>query len=80
MDKIGCPIERFLAPVEPGNLLLMGYKDEMPIMSAPGCFRSLKAERDRPDAAATDGALPGLDVGSLLPRTRRPAELTVNAA
>ena len=33
---------RFLAPVEPGNLLLMGYKDEVPIMSAPGCFRSLK--------------------------------------
>ncbi len=42
MAKIGCPIERFLAPVEPGNLLLIGYKDETPIMSAPGCFRSLK--------------------------------------
>ena len=43
MARIGCPIERFLAPVEPGNLLLIGYKDEIPIMSAPGCFRSLKA-------------------------------------
>jgi molybdenum cofactor cytidylyltransferase len=42
MAKIGCPIERFLAPVEPGNLLLIGYKDDIPIMSAPGCFRSLK--------------------------------------
>jgi molybdenum cofactor cytidylyltransferase len=42
MNRIGCPIERFLAPVEPGNLLLMGYKDEVPIMAAPGCFRSLK--------------------------------------
>lgn len=42
MARIGCPIERFLAPVEPGNLLLMGYKDDIPIMSAPGCFRSLK--------------------------------------
>jgi molybdenum cofactor cytidylyltransferase len=42
MAKIGCPIERFLAPVEPGNLLLIGYKDDVPIMSAPGCFRSLK--------------------------------------
>ncbi len=40
--KIGCQIERFLAPVEPGNLLLMGYKDDIPILSAPGCFRSLK--------------------------------------
>lgn len=42
MEKIGCRLERFLAPVEPGSLLLMGYKDEVPIMSAPGCFRSLK--------------------------------------
>jgi molybdenum cofactor cytidylyltransferase len=42
MEKIGCQIERFLAPVEPGNLLLMGYKDDVPVMSAPGCFRSLK--------------------------------------
>lgn len=42
MDKIGCQIERFLAPVEPGNLLLMGYKDDIPILAAPGCYRSLK--------------------------------------
>ncbi|MEP6715293.1 MAG: hypothetical protein ABJC09_06945, partial [Terriglobia bacterium] len=42
MDKIGCQIERFLAPVEPGNLLLMGYKDDVPILAAPGCYRSLK--------------------------------------
>jgi molybdenum cofactor cytidylyltransferase len=42
MGKIGCDIERFLAPVEPGNLLLMGYKNDVPIMSAPGCFRSLR--------------------------------------
>lgn len=40
--SIGSHIERFLAPVEPGNLLLMGYKDETPIISAPGCFRSAK--------------------------------------
>jgi molybdenum cofactor cytidylyltransferase len=38
----GCQIERFLAPVEPGNLLLLGYKDDIPIVSAPGCFRSAK--------------------------------------
>jgi molybdenum cofactor cytidylyltransferase len=42
MDKIGCPIERFLAPVEPGNLLTDGLQGRIPIMSAPGCFRSLK--------------------------------------
>ncbi len=40
--SLGCHIERFLAPVEPGNLLLLGYHDETPIVSAPGCFRSAK--------------------------------------
>jgi molybdenum cofactor cytidylyltransferase len=42
MVKTGAQIERFLAPVEPGNLLLLGYRDEIPIISAPGCFRSAK--------------------------------------
>jgi molybdenum cofactor cytidylyltransferase len=42
MVRAGCHIERFLAPVEPGNLLLLGYKDDIPIVSAPGCFRSAK--------------------------------------
>ena len=42
MVKVGGQVERFLAPVEPGNLLLMAYKDEIPIVSAPGCFRSAK--------------------------------------
>jgi molybdenum cofactor cytidylyltransferase len=43
MTRIGCHLERFLAPVEPGNLFLMSYKNEIPIVSAPGCFRSIKA-------------------------------------
>ncbi len=42
MAMAGCPIERYLAPVEPGHLLLLGYKDEIPVVSAPGCFRSLR--------------------------------------
>jgi len=42
MLRVGSHIERFLAPVEPGNLLLLGYKDDVPIISAPGCFRSAK--------------------------------------
>ena len=42
MEKVGVQIERFLAPVEPGNLMLMGYKNDIPVVSAPGCFRSLK--------------------------------------
>lgn len=40
--RLGSHLERFLAPVEPGNLLLLAYKDEVPIVSAPGCFRSAK--------------------------------------
>jgi molybdenum cofactor cytidylyltransferase len=42
MLRVGSQIERFLAPVEPGTLLLLGYKDDIPIVSAPGCFRSAK--------------------------------------
>ena len=42
MLQVGAQVERFLAPVEPGNLLLMAYKDGVPILSAPGCFRSAK--------------------------------------
>jgi molybdenum cofactor cytidylyltransferase len=41
MLRAGCRIESFLAPVEPGTLLLLGYKDDIPIVSAPGCFRSI---------------------------------------
>jgi molybdenum cofactor cytidylyltransferase len=42
LTRVGGHLERFLAPVEPGNLLLLSYKDEVPIVSAPGCFRSAK--------------------------------------
>ena len=42
MVRLGAHIERFLAPVEPGNLMLLGYKDDIPIISAPCCFRSAK--------------------------------------
>ncbi len=43
MVRVGCHLEKFLAPVEPGNLFLLGYKEDTPIISAPGCFRSAKA-------------------------------------
>ena len=42
MLRLGCQLERFLAPVEPGNLLLLAYSGEVPVLSAPGCFRSPK--------------------------------------
>lgn len=40
--RLGAHMERFLAPVEPGNLMLLSYKDDVPIVSAPCCFRSIK--------------------------------------
>ncbi len=40
--RLGARIERFLAPVEPGNLMMLCYKDDVPIISAPCCFRSAK--------------------------------------
>jgi hypothetical protein len=40
MRRVGCQLERFLAPVEPGNLLLLCYAGETPVVTAPGCFRS----------------------------------------
>lgn len=40
--RLGAQVERFLAPVEPGNLMLLAYNDTVPIVSAPCCFRSAK--------------------------------------
>jgi molybdenum cofactor cytidylyltransferase len=42
LDSAGGQIERFLAPVEPGNLMMLSYREDTPIVSAPGCFRSAK--------------------------------------
>ncbi|MGA8029155.1 MAG: molybdopterin-binding protein [Bryobacteraceae bacterium] len=42
LRRLGAHVERFLAPVEPGNLMMLSYKDDIPIVSAPGCFRSVK--------------------------------------
>jgi molybdenum cofactor cytidylyltransferase len=42
MKRIGCRLEHFLAPVEPGNLLLLAYAGDIPVVAAPGCFRSPK--------------------------------------
>ena len=38
----GAQLERFLAPVEPGNLMMLSYWDDISILSAPSCFRSAK--------------------------------------
>lgn len=43
MMRAGCHLEKFLAPVEPGVLTLLGYKGETPVLSSPGCYRSAKS-------------------------------------
>lgn len=40
IKRVGGNLERFMAPVEPGNLLLLAYVGDVPIVAAPGCFRS----------------------------------------
>ncbi len=42
LARLGAHLERFLAPVEPGNLMLLSYMDSVPVVSAPCCFRSAK--------------------------------------
>jgi molybdenum cofactor cytidylyltransferase len=42
IEAIGGRIERFGMPVDPGNLLLLAERHEIPIIGAPGCARSPK--------------------------------------
>lgn len=39
---VGGVVERFLAPVEPGNLALLAFREATAILAAPGCYRSAK--------------------------------------
>ncbi len=38
--RAGGAIELYGAPVEPGNLLLLAYANDLPIIGAPGCVKS----------------------------------------
>jgi molybdenum cofactor cytidylyltransferase len=40
--RAGGEVTCFGAPVDPGNLMMVGYIDGMPILGAPGCARSRK--------------------------------------
>jgi hypothetical protein len=40
ITRAGGRIELYGAPVEPGNLLLLAYRDTLPIIGAPGCIKS----------------------------------------
>ncbi len=56
----GC-IESVGAPVDPGNLLMIAYLDDVPVLGAPGCARSRKIN-------VIDWVLPRLLVGDRLTR------------
>lgn len=57
--RAGGTVTCFGAPVDPGNLLMLGYIDDVPILGAPGCARS-------PKRNIVDEVLPRLLVGDRL--------------
>jgi molybdenum cofactor cytidylyltransferase len=61
ITQAGGVVEHFGVPVDPGNLLLVGYCDATPIIGAPGCVRS-------PKINAFDLVLPRLLAGERITR------------
>jgi molybdenum cofactor cytidylyltransferase len=61
IEEAGGVVEHFGAPVDPGNLLLIGYAGSVPIIGAPGCVRS-------PKVNAFDLVLPRLLAGERITR------------
>ena len=61
IERAGGRIECYGAPVDPGNLLLLAYRDHLPILGAPGCARS-------PKQNIVDLVLPRLLAGDRLSR------------
>lgn len=43
IERMGGVVEAFGVPVDPGNLLLLAYAHDTPIVGAPGCARSPKS-------------------------------------
>jgi molybdenum cofactor cytidylyltransferase len=61
IEKAGGVVTCFGAPVDPGNLLLIAYLGEVPVLGAPGCARS-------PKTNVIDWVLPRLLSGERLTR------------
>lgn len=69
----GGRVERVGMPVDPGNLLVLGFVGTIPVIGAPGCARSPKengfdwiVDRLMADIDVTDADIAGLGVGGLL--------------
>jgi hypothetical protein len=61
VERLGGVVTCYGAPVDPGNLLMLAYLDEVPVLGAPGCARSLKPN-------VIDWILPRLLAGERLSR------------
>lgn len=61
VERVGGHVESVGAPVDPGNLLMLAYIGDVPIVGAPGCARSRKTN-------IVDWILPRLLVGDKLTR------------
>jgi molybdenum cofactor cytidylyltransferase len=61
VERAGGRIVSVGAPVDPGNLLMLGYLGEVPVLGAPGCARSRKVN-------VVDWVLPRLLAGDRLSR------------
>jgi molybdenum cofactor cytidylyltransferase len=61
VERAGGYVESVGAPVDPGNLLMLAYIGDVPIVGAPGCARSRKTN-------IVDWILPRLLVGDRLTR------------
>jgi molybdenum cofactor cytidylyltransferase len=61
VERAGGHVESVGAPVDPGNLLMLAYVDDVPVVGAPGCARSRKTN-------IVDWILPRLLVGDRLTR------------
>ncbi|HLO29282.1 MAG TPA: hypothetical protein VK249_09115, partial [Anaerolineales bacterium] len=59
--RAGGHVESVGAPVDPGNLLMLAYLDDVPVVGTPGCARSRKTN-------IIDWILPRLLVGDRLTR------------
>ena len=73
IEAIGGRIERFGMPVDPGNLLLLAARGDLPIVGAPGCARSPKEngfdwvlQRLIAGTPITGADIRGMGVGGLL--------------
>ena len=62
IERAGGKLECLGAPVDPGNLLMLSYIGDVPVLGAPGCARSRKVN-------VVDWVLPRLLVGERLTRS-----------